>query len=116
MPAQSYPDMNQPNDPPVVLAQPDERKLRIIPRHLTHESIEIAREYGDYANDPDLQRVEQRGGSIAGLVERERLRRWDNFVDEVAVTFVSRQAAQKFAQQMLDAINATWGDSAWRPR
>lgn len=102
----SHPNVNDQHDAPVCVVT--RTSLRIVPRHLTDETIDVAREYGDYNDDPALKREEERGGRIGTVVERERMRRWEAFVDATAPTFTTRADALAFMAQLRDAINAAW--------
>lgn len=91
---------------PVVISR--DGALRITPRHLTEEHVGLAREYGDYADDPDLQREIARGGRVGELVDNEQQRRWDNFVDSVSIELRDRDEALQLVESILDAVQQEW--------
>lgn len=96
---------NTTNDP---LPVARDGAVRIVPRHIDTSVIDLAREYGDYADDPDNARAIRDDGPTGAAVEAEATRRWEDFLDAVAPTFTNREDATAFAARLIHAIDTTW--------
>jgi hypothetical protein len=92
---------------PIATTQDGQPVVRVVPRHLSEESATKALEWAEYDTDEN-RRLAERGGPTGAAIERERLCRWEDFVDAVAPTFATRAEALSFMAYLRVAINNAW--------